>query len=96
MTTEDFIKSTLEGVILSGGSLVSNDQYLDRISVCSGCPFKGEVTPLPLLTFNGCTKCGCPFSTKPKMKTYFSLKRLKMVKAECPEQKWESVDAKYL
>ena len=80
-------------IITGGGELVSSEQYRQRLEVCTKCPNAGDVTPLPGITVQGCTLCGCPFRTKLKTKTH--LKKLKRVITKCPHpdgNKWETID----
>lgn len=64
------VKSALESHIRAGGSLVTEDHFQARVNVCktrqSGrrCEYLGEVSALGLKFSEGCTKCGCPLSTK--------------------------------
>ena len=97
----DFITGTINSYIKLGGSLVSEDQYQDRLKVCRSCPYKGTVE-IPLvvktLTAPGCTECGCPFETKPRALKYFSLSKLAIVRAVCTHpdgNQWEEVDKNY-
>lgn len=78
-----------------------------RQEICKGCDMAGKVKiPLPRIrqgwpeftTMDGCTKCGCPFATKTKVKRYFSLVRMRVVKADCPHpdgSKWPDPEQFY-
>lgn len=85
-----------------GGELVTREQYIDRLEVCAKCPSRGEVKiPVPAVvglrlkvaTLPGCTECGCPFATKPQVRSYLSAQGIKTV--TCPLGKWEDVDSIY-
>lgn len=80
-----------------GGEKVEQQQYLDRLGICSGCEKAGTVK-VGGFEFIGCQVCGCPFATKPYWKKYFSFIKLRIVKSRCPHEignKWEQVDKKY-
>ncbi len=99
--TLTFIEMSINAFIKYGGALAGEEQYLERVSACRSCPYFGEVTiPLLLkkLTLEGCTLCGCPVSTKPRARKYFSFTELRIIKATCPNPEgslWESIDKKY-
>lgn len=80
----------LAEAVKAGGELVTPEQAQARLEICYGCEHKGIVTPLPLMQFEGCTICGCPFMTKPHMKTVFNLKEMSLTEVDCPKKKWAS------
>lgn len=88
----NFASRILSETIKHGGSLVSPEQAQERINICTSCEFLGTVEPLPFLKMEGCTKCGCPMSTKPHMKTNFSISKLSIIATECPLKRWDNVD----
>lgn len=96
----NFATRILSETIKHGGTLVSPEQAQARINVCKGdpesgtprCDFEGIVEPVPFLKMEGCTNCGCPFSTKPHMGTHFSISKLSIITTECPLKRWEAVD----
>jgi len=100
---EAFVQATVLGYVELGGSLVTEANAADRINVChtlqngQPCPYAGRVRPLPKLpTLAGCTLCGCPFTTKPHAKEYFSITAQTVVQATCPHpagNQWAAVDA---
>lgn len=89
-------KKAVFETVLKSGSRVSEAQAEARIKICntanngSPCEFNGIVEPAPMLKVSGCTHCGCPFETKPKIKVLFG----KEIKCPHPEKGnlWEIVD----
>ena len=68
-----------------------------RLKICGGCSKAGKVqVPLPqikagwpaLAELDGCTECGCPFATKPRVLRYFNPAAMKVQTAKCPLDKW--------
>jgi hypothetical protein len=99
---EKFAAWTMKQYLLLGGSFVSEEQYAARLGVCAGCPRKGMVSvPVPVVSgltlraaeMRGCTVCGCPFATKPRVREYRGISGMKTV--ECPEGKWRTVDSQF-
>lgn len=76
------------------GEAVSGDQYKERLKVCESCPWMGDVNVFGE-KMKGCTKCGCPSSTKPRFRKYFNPTKLKTIWIKCPLEKWEQVDILY-
>lgn len=87
---ESFITETVLTLIEAGGELVEEKEFLRRKEICNGCKFLGTVTPLPLLSMQGCTLCGCPTETKGRTKIYFNINEGKLVEATCPINLWET------
>ena len=96
----DWAKKRLYKLRMTGGELLEKDEVKKRLEVCSQCEFKGEVKiPVPILniTDEGCTICGCPFVTKPYMKTYFDTDTMQFIIAKCPHSegnKWDFSEVK--
>lgn len=91
VSLNEWVIDRLGDVIRAGGELVSSEQYESRINICQGCPYKGQVKPLPLVSAEGCTICGCPLRTKAKTRTHFSKEKLKIIETTCPHpegNKW--------
>jgi len=100
---EAFVLATINEGVSLGGKQVSDEHWKARVEICYGCELAGTVEiPLPgkKITTDGCTECGCPFLTKPKWEKYFSWRRLRIIKAECPHptegNKWADVDKHFL
>lgn len=100
MRLKKYLQSVFEEGVKAGGVLVSDEQYEARVKVCETrndgepCEYLGVVEPLPTMQMIGCTKCGCPFSTK----AYFDRFKLTGHKVKCPHQDgnmWASVDQKF-
>lgn len=56
------------------------------------CEYVGMVNPLPKVVTEGCTKCGCPFATKPFMLTLMGKQ------IQCPHPNgnlWADIDKKF-
>jgi len=96
---KEFLQKSFENAILLGQTKVSDEQFNERVSVCTGnnpihsvrCPHLGKVKPLPTLEFNeGCTLCHCPLITKAKLINHSLLGS-----ASCELGKWEQTDKKY-
>lgn len=69
-----------------------------RINVCrtleggAPCRYLGTTRPVPSLQLEGCTKCGCPFATKPYMATFLG----KAVECVHPNRnQWAEVDKQF-
>lgn len=95
MTIADFKKKTLVETVRLAGKLTNKEHGDARVEVCRGCEYAGLVKPLKDkdLEMPGCTKCGCPFATKPYML------RLLLKKITCPHpegNKWAAVDKEFL
>lgn len=95
-----FIENTVLGYVKFGGSLVEEDHYQARLKVCKGCEHFGTVRPIKGLDIemDGCKICNCPSTTKPRAFKYFSFKKLRIVKAICPDEtgnKWRLIDADF-
>lgn len=74
---QQFVFDNLASLIAEGGEAVDQKTFEFRKSICSQCPYFGEViisTPITSFKMPGCTKCGCPTATKARLKT---MKRLK-------------------
>ena len=93
MTAKEFVSSTINNMVSLGGDIVTPQEYLRRLNICNGCDRQGEVEPVPFVKMFGCTVCKCPSATKPRFKTYFSLKQFKIILATCPHpiegDKWK-------
>lgn len=86
--SDNWIETLINGYLSIGAVFVTDDQYNERIEVCSGCPHKGFVD-LPLVqSVPGCTLCGCPLSTKPKVRSYFHPIELRKITVDCPDGRW--------
>lgn len=101
---DTFISSTILKTIELGGELVSLPQSDERVNFCKTrlngkpCEFFGTVNPLPFVYMDGCTKCGCPSSTKPRTRKYFSLTQGKIILTTCPHPDgnlWAEIDKQY-
>lgn len=101
---DTFVTESILEVVQIGGELVSLPQSTERVNFCKTrlngkpCEYVGAVRPLPFLTMSGCTKCGCPFATKPKTKKYFSPSEGKIILTKCPHpygNLWAEIDKKY-
>lgn len=99
-----FISETILGIIKLDGKLVDLHHSSERITRCKTlengkpCRYAGTVTPLPLLKMDGCTVCGCPFATKPKTYSYFSMEEGKIILTTCPHPQgnmWAEIDKKW-
>ena len=53
--------------VRAGAKLVKKEQYQARIDICKKCPRFGIVEPIDGIKLEGCTECGCPAITKPKI-----------------------------
>lgn len=89
--SDKIVTDTLNWYLKNFGTMVPMDQYLARLDVCAQCPELGKVTVINI-EMDGCTKCGCPSETKPRVKHYFNPKKMKKVKVTCPLGKWAEVD----
>jgi len=94
------VERTVQLYVEMGGELVSDLQYELRLKECLKCDKFKEIKPIKFSKekINGCSVCGCPYSTKPKALSYFSVTDLKIVLAECPHpkgNKWEKVDSQF-
>lgn len=92
-SAEKFIEKSLVAYIELGGELVEAYEFQRRLSICQGCEHAGEVEPVKGVKMEGCKICSCPFKTKLRAKTYFSISKLKVVTAECPHpegNRWEA------
>lgn len=67
--------------------MATEEQYKERVNICKGCKFFG-VVEIPGAVVDGCTICGCPVATKPRVVKYFNPAKLRIVKAECPMELW--------
>lgn len=85
------VEETINWYLENFGELVSDEQYERRLTICKSCPFLGRVN-VGGHDLEGCTKCGCPTSTKPKVKHYFNPRKFKKITVECPIGKWADVD----
>jgi hypothetical protein len=99
---QEWAKDMLYKQVMNGSELVTYENYLDRMDVCKGCKYNGIVdVPLVGIKDNGCTKCGCPFATKARIKTVvnpITQTILNTETVECTHEdgnKWEDVDKKY-
>lgn len=69
------VKTALENRILDGGELVSEDQYIARVTFCktrlggNPCEYFGKVFPGGIEFEEGCQACNCPMATKARMKS---------------------------
>jgi hypothetical protein len=94
----NWAKNRLYKMRMAGGELLDKEEVNKRLKVCNSCEYKGQVKiPVPLLniTDEGCTKCGCPFVTKPYLKTYFDTDTMKFELTVCPHEngnKWDFSD----
>jgi hypothetical protein len=96
MISAEFINAAINGVVEMGGTLVSEGEYERRVKICESCENYGPVKIAVFETI-GCTLCGCPIATKPRYDTYYSYRKLKTIKAECPHKngnKWAIVAEK--
>lgn len=87
----NFVEEAIQFYLKFGGSLVTEEQYQERVAICKACPKFGKVSIILIngvAQTDGCTECGCPTATKPRAYKYFSFYKPGMVKAECPEQLW--------
>lgn len=93
MISDNWATDMINAVVKFGGTLVSDDQYNQRVSKCNGCEFMGGVS-LPGVSdeVKGCTICKCPLATKPRYKKYFSFTQLRTVLAKCPKGFWADID----
>ncbi len=105
----DKAKKILEERILSGGELVSNEQFDARVNFCktrlSGqpCEYFGPVFPGGIEFIEGCQACNCPMITKAHMKSITDPIMAQMfqggsteIKCKHPEGNfWEQIDAKF-
>lgn len=85
---------TLVGAYMKlGASWVTEEHALARASVCDTCPKLGTV-PIPGTKerVTGCTACGCFMSVKPRIWRYFDGTKLRVRKADCPDNKWSEID----
>lgn len=98
MTILDKYKAVIFDTVKSAGKAAPEGLGEARIAHCKTrrggkpCEFVGEVTPVPGATTEGCTKCGCPFATKPYMVTLLGKK------IECPHPDgnlWALIDEKF-
>lgn len=71
---DKFIKDAILQVVANGGELVDKNEEMRRRYICSGCPYFGDVQPLPILKMKGCIRCGCPIDTKAKVKRVVRMK----------------------
>lgn len=99
MTLKEFKLKVFSEAIKNFGKLTIEDHAKARINKCKTledgkpCRYHGEVNPVPSLKLEGCTKCGCPFATKPFMLTFMGLK------VECPHpegNQWAEIDEDFL
>ena len=82
---KNWAKERLYKLRMAGGELVDSETAKKRLDVCNSCEFKGVVEiPVIGITDIGCTVCGCPFATKPLMKTYFDMEKMEFIIAKCP------------
>ena len=91
-TLDDFIANCINTAVELGGTLVSEAEYERRVLICEGCEFHKNVS-VAGFEMKGCSICKCPTATKPRYEKYFSLKKLKIVKAVCPHKqgdKWHT------
>jgi len=86
-----FAREVLAEVVKRGGELVSPEIASKRLEICGVCDEAGKVEPIPFLKMDGCTLCGCPFSTKPHMKNVIDIKTLSLTVVDCPLKKWETI-----
>lgn len=81
----------IEGIIAfnrsMGATFAPYEVVKQRKEICKGCDRSGKVF-LKFLRLDGCTECGCPFATKLKFKTHFSIKKGLLVQTKCPIDKW--------
>lgn len=89
--SDKLVTDTLNWYLKNFGKMVPTDQYLDRLDVCAGCPKLGTVT-VAGIDMKGCTECGCPSETKPRVKHYWNPVKMKKIKVECRLGKWAEVD----
>lgn len=96
----NWIRNTLFDLIREGGTLVPDEVYKARSEACKGCPYFGTVNPLPLITAEGCTLCGCPLETKGRMLKYFSPTNMGLKLSACSqfekgigEDRWAEANA---
>jgi hypothetical protein len=94
-----WFRDTLFDLIREGGTLVPVEVYDKRVEACKGCPHFGIVNPLPLISADGCTLCGCPLETKARMFNYFSPTNMGLKLSECSlvektgEDRWAKANA---
>lgn len=95
-----WIRDTLFDLIREGGVLVPDEVYNTRVEACKGCSHFGTVKPLPLISADGCTLCGCPLETKARMLKYFSPTHMGLKLSECSqlergigEDRWAEANA---
>lgn len=91
MKLDNFVEYTINKMVSLGGTMVTEKEYNQRLEACRSCDKAGTVEPLPTVKMEGCTLCKCPLGTKPRFDTYYSVSKLKVIKAECPHEsgnKW--------
>lgn len=84
------VKQKLFEIIRAGGKPITDEHFEARKAICHSCPHFSQC--LPVTEVPGCGICKCPLETKGKLWTYFSITKLKTVRAECPLSKWAEVD----
>lgn len=78
----------INGYLALGATFVGDAAYQHRVDTCRTCPKFGKVR-LPFGTLvEGCTVCGCPTATKPKVDRYFHPIKFKNITVDCPEGRW--------
>jgi len=92
-------KEIFASLVKAAGTVVSDEHGEARIERCKTlnggrpCQYAGIVEPLPAMKMEGCTLCGCPFATKPKMKTIAG----KTITCPHPAgNQWAEIDEKFL
>lgn len=87
MTSDSWAVDAINYYLSVFAEMATEEQYEERVKICRGCEFSGMVS-VPGAMVEGCTKCGCPTETKPKVVKYFNPAKMRIVKAECPVGKW--------
>lgn len=63
----EFISDQIVAWLSKGGKLVDDATFKKRVNICSDCPYKGMVMPVPIVKMEGCTICKCPIKSKARM-----------------------------
>lgn len=87
-TSASWQEDIINGYLEFGATFVSEEEYQRRLSICKKCPKFGLVTLPGGRRVDGCTECGCPATTKPRVLKYFNPLKLKTIKVDCPDELW--------
>ena len=84
----------INGYLALGATFVGDDEYEARVEICKTCPLFGNVRLPGGLVVEGCTDCGCPTATKPKVRKYYNPLKFKTITVDCPKGHWDRLNSK--